>query len=92
MTIIAAYDVRENDRRARLAALLQAYGDRVQKSVFVLDVDDTELQHVTTKGAEIIDTDVDSFWLTPCCATCWDGVIRVGQVALPERVLFWAVL
>lgn len=92
MTIIAAYDVRENDRRARLAALLQAYGDRVQKSVFVLDVDPAELQHIRTKGGEIIDTEIDSFWMTPCCASCWEGVIRIGQVALPDPVLYWAVL
>ena len=92
MTIIAAYDVHDNDRRARLAALLQAYGDRVQKSVFVLEVTPDELRQVCERGADIIQTDRDSFWLTPCCADCWGKVIRVGQVGLPERVLYWAVL
>lgn len=92
LTMIAAYDVHDNDRRARLAALFQAYGDRVQKSVFVIDVDADELTQIRQRADTIVDTDRDSVWLTPCCATCWAGVVKVGQVALPEHVLFWAVL
>lgn len=92
LTVIAAYDVSEDARRARLAALLSAYGDRVQKSVFLLDVDAAELELIRARGQELIDTECDSLWLTPCCAACWAGRLTVGQVALPDKVLFWAVL
>ena len=46
LTLLAAYDVREDDRRARLAAVLQSLGDRVQKSVFVIILDETELDEL----------------------------------------------
>ncbi|MFI8774620.1 CRISPR-associated endonuclease Cas2 [Gordonia sp. NPDC062954] len=35
VTILVAYDITEDRRRARLAALLQAWGDRIQYSVFI---------------------------------------------------------
>ena len=38
LTVIAAYDISDDGRRSRVAALLQAHGDRIQKSVFLLDV------------------------------------------------------
>ena len=60
LTVIAAYDIRVDDRRARLAALLQAYGDRIQKSVFVLEVDEDELRTITTRSLAIIDPATDS--------------------------------
>lgn len=46
LTLIAAYDIREDDRRAKLAAVLQSIGDRVQKSVFVIMIDDAELDEL----------------------------------------------
>lgn len=38
LTVVAAYDVSEDRRRARVAAMLQMYGDRVQRSVFLLSL------------------------------------------------------
>jgi len=38
MMHLAAYDVHEDQRRAQLSALLQAYGDRIQYSVFLLGI------------------------------------------------------
>src|SRR5581483_10587436 len=35
LTYMIAYDISEDNRRARVAATLQAYGDRIQRSVFV---------------------------------------------------------
>lgn len=44
MIVVAAYDIRHDARRSRIAAILQAVGDRVQKSVFVLDISTDELE------------------------------------------------
>lgn len=92
LTVIAAYDVRVDDRRARLAALLQAYGNRIQKSVFVLEVDENELDLIVERGLRIIDVDTDSFWLARQCANCWEVLVTLGQTKAPEKVLYWAVL
>lgn len=92
MTVIAAYDIREDSRRARLAALLQGYGDRVQKSVFVVRVSEGDLDDIRQFAAEELDLDTDSFYLFRQCHTCWEALGCVGQAQTPEKVLFWAVL
>lgn len=91
MTVLAAYDVRVDDRRAKLAALLQAYGNRIQKSVFILEVDADELTMISERSAKMIDVTTDSLWLARQCAGCWDALVTIGQVKSPEKVLFWSV-
>lgn len=90
VTVVAAYDVSEDSRRARLAALLQTVGDRVQKSVFVLLVADDDLAELRRRAMEIIDLDHDSLYLFRQCAPCWDVVACVGQAHARDRVLYWA--
>lgn len=92
LTVIAAYDVSEDDRRARLAALLQTHGDRIQKSVFVIMVDHDELAELAEHARRIVDTDTDSVWFLRQCTSCWADALTVGQAKSPERTLFWAVL
>ncbi len=91
LTVIAAYDVSEDARRARLAALLQTTGDRVQKSVFVLAVDDVDLTEIRTRALDIIDPDTDSLYFFRQCAPCWEAVGCVGQAHAPDRTLYWFV-
>ena len=50
MIVVAAYDVSQDDRRARLAAVLQSLGEGVQRSVFVLSLDDEELAGLRVNG------------------------------------------
>jgi CRISPR-associated protein Cas2 len=91
MIVIAAYDVSEDPRRARLATLLQATGDRVQRSVFVLSLDDTELRDLRERAAQIIDVDHDSlYYLFRQCGACWDVLDCLGQADPPQPVLYWA--
>lgn len=92
VTHLAAYDVSENQRRARLAALLQAFGDRIQKSVFLISVDVDELKFITKQAAVIIDEDSDSLWVLHQCVSCWETVARVGQAEAPSPTRFWAVM
>lgn len=92
MILIATYDVRNDGRRARLAALLQTWGDRVQFSVFVITVSEDELTDLRVRAAGIIDPQHDSFYVFRQCATCWDGLSCVGQASQPEESLYWAAL
>lgn len=92
LTLVAAYDVSEDGRRARLAALLQAYGDRIQKSVFIIMVDDAELAVIGQRARDIIDLDTDSLWMMRQCGACWDDAITIGQTNPPSKALYWAVL
>lgn len=92
VTYLAAYDVSDDQRRARLAALLQAYGDRIQKSVFLLNVDAEELAKITEKAGAIIKAETDSLWVLRQCAGCWKVSLQLGQASRPERRLYFAVL
>ncbi len=92
MTVVAAYDVSEDDRRARLAALLQSHGDRVQKSVFVLTIAADDLAGLRDRAVGIIDTDTDSLYFFRQCVGCWEQLATIGQADPPEKVLYWAAL
>ncbi|MFB9733452.1 CRISPR-associated endonuclease Cas2 [Ornithinimicrobium kibberense] len=91
-TVVAAYDVRDDSRRARLAALLQSVGDRTQRSVFILTLDEEQLAHVVLRANTILDLEQDSFYLFPQCAVCWDDVRCIGQAEPTSKVLYWCVL
>ena len=92
MTIVAAYDVSNDNRRARLAALLQTCGDRIQLSVFVLSIDEGELDELRDRALAIIDPTEDSLYLLRQCANCWEDARCLGQAIPPEPAYFWAVL
>lgn len=92
LTIVAAYDVHADSRRARLAALLQTCGDRIQLSVFVLTIGEDELGELRQRAASIIDPEKDSLYLLRQCATCWEGVCCDGQAAPPTQEYFWVAL
>ena len=91
LTLIAAYDVREDDRRARLSATLQTVGDCVQKSVFVVMVTDVDFQELRERALRIINPDTDSLIFFRQCVTCWDAHIPLGQGSVPDAVTHWAV-
>ncbi len=90
LTVIAAYDVSEDRRRARLAALLQTFRDRVQYSVFLLTIDDQDLIELESRGLGLIDPAEDSLYLFRQCASCWESVQCLGQAMPPIQELFWA--
>lgn len=91
MTVVVAYDVSADNRRARLAAMLQASGDRIQKSLFLLSVDEDRLAEVREHALEIIDADTDSVYFFRQCGDCWEALGCVGQAQSPEPTFFWLV-
>lgn len=92
MTIVVTYDVSDDDRRARLAGLLQSWGDRVQYSVFVLSVTPHELQPLSEEMLLCIDTDRDSIHIFRQCHDCWDTKVTYGQGTIEQPPPYWIVL
>lgn len=60
---LIAYDISDDPRRARIAKRLQTYGDRVQYSVFVVDVRPARLVRLRSEIESLIETDEDSVLL-----------------------------
>jgi CRISPR-associated protein Cas2 len=92
VTVVIAYDISQDRRRARAAALVQAYGDRIQRSVFMATVEQPVLDDIRERLDTIIDHDTDSVYVFRQCATCWDAVGIHGQATVTEEPLYWAVL
>lgn len=91
LTIVGAYDVSADHRRARIAALMQTHGDRLQKSVFLLRIDADGLAELRANIDKILDHRTDSVYLVPVCATCWSGHQTVGQAHVERGEVAWAV-
>ena len=92
LTILAAYDVRDNARRARLSAALQRWGNRVQLSVFICTIDHEGLMDLVETAERIIDPEKDTFLVMRQCEQCWNGLLTIGQSQPPEKVLYWCVV
>lgn len=65
MDVVVTYDIRTTDpagqrRLARVAAVCERYGSRVQYSVFECRLDDLLLQRLITELADEIDRSIDS--------------------------------
>lgn len=91
LNVVIAYDVRDNDRRARLAAALALHGLRVQKSVFECLVDEAELAAIVAKAKDLLDLDHDVFHVFHQCDTCGPKRHAAGQVATVLHDLYWIV-
>lgn len=92
LTYVIAYDISEDGRRARVAAVLQAHGDRVQRSVFVCALEAETLQEIRDRVTGIINPVTDSVYVFRQCAACWETVGVYGQATVSHEPLYWAVL
>lgn len=57
---VIAYDVHDDRRRSRVAKKLESYGDRVQFSVFVVDVRAARFERLHAALVDLIEPDEDS--------------------------------
>lgn len=57
---LIAYDSPSDPRRERIAHTLETFGDRVQYSVFVVDVRPAKLVRLRTRLEALMDRDADS--------------------------------
>lgn len=57
---LVAYDIASDHRRARVARVLQGFGDRVQYSVFVVDIKSSKLIRLRDAIIGQIDMNLDS--------------------------------
>ncbi|WP_424324901.1 CRISPR-associated endonuclease Cas2 [Gordonia sp. (in: high G+C Gram-positive bacteria)] len=58
--LLIAYDIVDDPRRVRLSKVLESYGDRVQYSVFLIDLTAAQQIRLRKKVSDVIDPRVDS--------------------------------
>lgn len=91
MTVVIAYDISEDRRRARAAAICQTWGDRIQKSVFLCTLEPEDLNDLGQRLRDTIDVDTDSVYVFRQCAACWDACTVIGQAHVEAPPLYWGV-
>jgi CRISPR-associated protein Cas2 len=74
-----AYDIVDDGRRNKIASTLEAYGDRVQYSVFECNLNRSELKELTGKLKEHLDPKVDSIRIYMICESCKGKMEVIGR-------------
>lgn len=60
---IVSYDIADDARRTRVAKTLESYGDRIQYSVFIVDVKPAKLVRLHSAVQRLMDNVVDSLMI-----------------------------
>lgn len=91
MRHLIAYDVTDDNVRARLAALLAVWGDRIQKSVFECTLAQDDLEELMARVTNLIDLSTDSVHVVPICQGCEGSRRLVGQAGRAEESWCWVI-
>jgi CRISPR-associated protein Cas2 len=91
MPHLLAYDIADDGRRYRAARVLLDYGERVQESVFWLDIDAELCERMWTRLRHVILGDEDVVWLVPVCHACAKDVRTTGKTRVPEVPEFYVL-
>jgi CRISPR-associated protein Cas2 len=92
VTVVITYDVCDDRRRTRVSHLLQSYGQRIQRSVFVCCLEQATLSQLRTRLNRMIDPGTDAIHVFRQCRSCWEGAGLHGQAAPQHDPAYWAVL
>ena len=91
MNVVVAYDIRDDDRRARVAAMLASHGNRIQKSVFDCVVSPEELATLVESLGNLINHETDVLHMLRQCSDCRAGRVEFGQVDNSLHEWFWVL-
>ena len=70
MQYVIAYDVADDERRNKLATTLLNYGKRIQRSVFVADLDDQLAHKMREEAIRLTDPHLDALHIFTLCRQC----------------------
>lgn len=74
------YDIQQDKRRRKVAKLCKVQGlYRVQKSVFLGELDDRLLEGLVAESRKLIDEAEDSVYIFPMCRQDFRRVVTLGQ-------------
>lgn len=84
---LIAYDIEDDRTRQRIARLLEQYGVRIQKSVFLVNLTKSKLDHVCQQLGALCNGDEDVIDIIPVCGSCRARSVRIGPVPAPAIVV-----
>lgn len=79
---VVVYDITDDRLRGRVALTLMEYGfSRVQRSVFVGDVNRNAAEMLAIELRRLVEGNPCDVRIIPVCARCYEGVIVVARLA-----------
>ncbi len=82
---IVSYDIVDDKTRSKVAKLMEAYGVRVQKSVFECELNEKQLIKLKNKLAMLIDHETDSVRFYRQCKKCRSDLKVLGNGVMVEQ-------
>ena len=80
MFYLVAYDIPDDQRRTKVAKILEDFGDRVQYSVFEMELDRPEqLDEMQSRLEGVIDPQADGIRIYFLCQGCRTKIAILGQ-------------
>ena len=87
MLVWIVYDIVDDKMRSRVSrACLNSGLYRVQKSVFLGELNKNEVDELAVKCEDTIDKETDSLYVFPACEECFKKVRLLGQAFDKELV------
>lgn len=87
MLVWLIYDISKDKIRNKIVKMAQEYGlYRVQKSVFLGEINKNRLDEVVLQSEKLIDKDSDSVYIFPMCDKDFKSAILQGQAFDKELV------
>jgi CRISPR-associated protein Cas2 len=83
---ILTYDVSSDPRRARLAKTLESYGDRLQFSVFLIDVKPAKMVRLKSIATAQLDRYTDSLLVCDLGPLSGDGLRRIDFIGVSRPI------
>ena len=87
MYYLVAYDICEASRLRRVAKTCEAYGVRLEKSVFQCDLRPELFEQLWLELIDLVDEEEDAIIAYRICRSCLREVESMGVISLPERPL-----
>ena len=93
MLTVVVYDISDNTSRSYLIKKLQYYGlKRLQKSVFIGNLESNERLDLAEDVETYLSSDTDSIVILPMCESCKSSILLQGDADIPKNDLTYRFL
>lgn len=89
LVVILTYDISDGNTRARVAALVSSWGDRIERSVYRCTLDKETLDDLLERIDKQINHATDSVHVFSQCQRCGPQARHVGQAIAPTPEPWW---
>lgn len=91
LTVLFSYDIVENRKRAKCAALLQTVANRIQDSVYIGVLEQKTLDEVVAAVKKIINLETDTLLISKLCSNCWEKHLEIGQAKISTNEVCYCI-